>query len=245
MRAAREVSIVLPAYREAESLRSFLPLIRAEVERLTLSFEILVVDSLQPLDDTQAVCNDAGVRHLFRTGGNSYGDAVRTGIANSFGRYLVFMDADGSHDPRELESLWNKRTEFEIVIGSRYIPGGRTENPLVLQGMSLFLNAVYRISVGLKVRDVSNSFRLYRGDQLRGLSLHANNFEIVEEILVKLIAGPDHASVTEVPISFRKRSAGESKRNLVQFGVSYLKSIRRLRQFRRDSTNHSNSTAVD
>lgn len=227
-----ELSIVLPAYREADSLRQLLPKLTQAAAALTPDFEIVVVDSLTPLDDTQAVCEAAGVHHLFRRGGNKYGDAVRTGIAESRGRFVLLMDADGSHNPADIERLFRERGRHDVIIGSRYISGGKTENPATLIFLSFVVNWTYRLAFGLRVRDVSNSFRLYRGDQLRALHLDSDDFEIVQEILIRLASGTSRASVTEVPVKFEKRKAGESKRNLLAFSISYLRSILRLRRFR-------------
>jgi len=226
-----ELSIVMPAYGEARALEIFLPQLCAEAAALTASFEILVVDTMQPVDDTQAVTGRAGARHIFRSGGNSYGDAVRSGIAAARGKYLLFMDGDGSHNPCDMRKLWAHRENFDIVIGSRYVAGGRTENPAVLIWMSRFINHLYRIVFGLRIQDVSNSFRLYRAELLRALSLQANDFDIVEEILLRLIYGAE-ATATEVPVTFELRKAGESKRDLVAFAFSYLNSIRKIRAYK-------------
>ena len=85
--AIPELSVVMPAYREADALRQLLPKLIPALKALTERFEIIVVDSMEPFDDTAAVCADYGVRHLYRTGGNAYGDAVRTGIRNSTGHF--------------------------------------------------------------------------------------------------------------------------------------------------------------
>jgi dolichol-phosphate mannosyltransferase len=231
--ATCELTVVLPAYREAEPLRQLLPKLNSAAGALTKSYEIVVVDAQTAVDDTQAVCDMMGVRHVFRRGGNRYGDAVRTGIAESAGQSVLLMDADGSHNPAEIGFLWRERGKADLIIGSRYTTGGHTQNPAVLIFLSFVVNVVYRLAFGLRVADVTNSFRLYRGDQIRGLHLDSSDFEIVEEILIRLTFGPAHASVIEVPITFEKRKAGESKRNLVEFAFSYVRSILRLRGFRR------------
>ena len=226
-----ELSVVMPAYREARALEQFLPTLVRDVEQLTPSFEVLVVDTMEPVDDTREVALSAGARHIFRTGGNSYGDAVRTGISHSHGRYVLFMDGDGSHNPRDLPKLWAERGRYGIVIGSRYVRGGQTENPAILIWMSRMLNHVYRIAFGLKVKDVSNSFRLYTGDPLRALRLESNDFDIVEEILIRLVFGPARSTTVEVPVTFERRKAGESKRKLGAFALSYLSSMKKMRRF--------------
>lgn len=229
--SARALSVVMPAYREAGALKQLLPQLVPAVGLLTPSYEIIVADSMEPLDDTAEVCAGFGVTHVHRTGGNSYGDAVRTGIRTSRGERVLLMDADGSHNPRDIARLWNARDRADLVIGSRYVSGGHTENPAVLIWMSRTLNYMYKFAFRLPVNDVSNSFRLYRGDQLRTLKLNSPDFDIVEEILIRLTYGAAKASVVEVPVTFEQRKAGESKRNLPAFMLSYMKSIRTMRRF--------------
>ena len=142
------------------------------------------------------------------------------------------MDADGSHNPRDIERLWAARDGFDVIIGSRYVRGGNTENPAVLIWMSRILNYMYKFAFNLPINDVSNSFRLYRGDQLRAVELVSNDFDIVEEVLIRLTFGEAKATVTEVPVTFERRKAGESKRNLPAFMLSYMGSMRTMRKFR-------------
>jgi dolichol-phosphate mannosyltransferase len=227
-----ELSVVLPAYREADALRQLLPVLIPAVRALDERSEIVVADSMEPLDDTADVCAQYGVRHIHRTGGNAYGDAVRTGIRNSTGAYVLLLDADGSHNPKDIARLWAARSSYDVVIGSRYIKGGSTENPAVLIWMSRILNYIYGFAFRLPVSDLSNSFRLYRGAQLRSLELVSNDFDIVEEILIRLTFGPTKATATEVPVTFEQRKAGISKRNLFAFMLSYMGSIMTMRKFR-------------
>jgi dolichol-phosphate mannosyltransferase len=236
-----ELSVVLPAYREADSLRIVLPRLLPVVAAASANSEIIVSDAMEPLDDTETVCAENGVVHIRRSGGNSYGDAVRSGIQRSRGEFVLFMDADGSHNPQVVTDLWRSRDKAEIVIGSRYVKGGATQNPAVLIVMSRVLNYAYQFAFQLPVSDVSNSLRLYRGDQLRSLHLVSNNFEIVEEILIRLISGRTHSTVLEVPMTFEQRKAGESKRNLPAFMLSYVSSMRRMQRFRGEELTKQNS----
>jgi dolichol-phosphate mannosyltransferase len=226
-----QLSIVIPCYLEAESLRTLLPAIQANAAALTPAFEILIIDTEQPMDDTAALCHLHGARHLHRTGGNQYGDAVRTGIRQARGRYILSMDADGSHDPRFFPSMWSKRDAFDIVIGSRYMTGGHTENPAILIWMSYVVNLTFRLVFRIHAKDVTNSLRLYRADVLCPLTLESGDFDILEEILIKAITRNPSLRIAEVPITFGRRKAGESKRKLVQFAFGFLKTLQKLRKF--------------
>ena len=225
---------MIPAYREADSLRDLLPRIIAAASALTPDYEILIVDTQERMDDTDDVCAISDARHINRSGGNQYGDAIRTGIAEARGEYLLCMDADGSHNPSSFASMWAKRAEWDIVIGSRYAEGGHTENPAVLIWMSYVVNLTFRLAFKLTARDVTNSFRLYRTAILKGMRLESNNFDILEEILIRCVTHDPPAQVGEVPVTFERRKAGESKRKLVQFALGYLDTLQKLRKFRKD-----------
>jgi dolichol-phosphate mannosyltransferase len=230
-----DLSVVLPAYQEADNLRRLLPVLHEVARSLTLSYEIIVVDTEQPLDDTPAICRESGTVCVPRQGGALYGHAIRTALSVARGRYVAFMDADGSHDPRFLPQLWAERGKSDLVIASRYVRGGKTENPAILIFMSLMVNVVFRIVLGLKCFDVSNSFRLYQGEALRQLTLECDNFDIIEEILIKLSAARASFRIKEVPFTFEKRKAGVTKRRLVSFALGYAATLARLWRFKREA----------
>jgi dolichol-phosphate mannosyltransferase len=164
-----------------------------------------------------------------RRGGPLYGDAIRTAIEEVRGRLTVFMDADGSHTPEFLPELVAGAKRAEVVIASRYVAGGYTENPWVLIAMSRILNWTYSLVLGLRCKDVSNSFKLYRTDWLKELVLVCDNFDIIEEILFKLSRKHRDIRILEVPFSFKKRMFGQTKRNLVLFILGYLVTMVKLR----------------
>jgi dolichol-phosphate mannosyltransferase len=238
---AVELSIALPAYEEAANLAVLLPQLKGVLEGLGVRHEILVVDTEQPRDATPQVCAEHGVRYLPRTGGSLYSDAVRTAIRASTGRWVIFMDADGSHSPSFVTNLWAEREAADVIIASRYIAGGKTENPAVLILLSLAVNVVFRVVLGLDCSDVSNSFRLYRGDDLRALTLECQNFDIVEEMLVKLCFTGQGRTVKEIPFTFEQRKAGKTKRDLVSFATSYLTTLGRLYRMKRQARREESS----
>lgn len=224
-----DLSVVMPAYLEEENLRLLLPRLTDTLGSLGIRWEVIVVDTMQPMDHTSDVCAQNRCSYIARQNGNAFGNAVRTGIRHSRGERVVFMDADGSHPPEFIEQLWRHHADADIIIASRYAPGGVTENSWTLVLMSRLLNLSYSWILGLHCFDVSNSFKLYPGPSLRGLELTCNHFDIVEEILCRLVHGRPPATVKEIPVTFKKRMFGDTKRNLVLFIINYLYTIVRLR----------------
>ena len=228
-----ELSVVMPCYEEADNLKILLPKILEVLDRISPDIEILVVDTQTPKDQTPEICAQfSGVKYIPRRGGDNYGDAVRTGIEASSGKYVVFMDSDGSHNPLDIVKLYSSIQSggADIVIGSRYMKGGETDNPFMLRQMSKILNVCYRIAFGLDVYDVSDSFRIYDGEKLRSIKLVCDNFDIIEEILIRFRKKFPASVMTEIPIKFSKRLYGESKRDLVRFIFSYLGTMYRLKR---------------
>ncbi|MDD5227028.1 MAG: glycosyltransferase [Candidatus Omnitrophica bacterium] len=224
-----ELSVVLPSYREEENLRNLLPRLLQTLGTLNVAWEVLVVDTLAQMDRTKEVCEQQGVRYVARRGGNYFGCAVRTGIDEARGDFVLFMDADGSHSPEFIPELFEFRNDFDVVIASRYVENGQTENSFSLVLMSRILNWTYSVLLDLPCKDVSNSFKLYRSAPLKSLKLNCNNFDIVEEVLFKLRREIPALRIKEVPFFFRKRLFGETKRNLVVFIVTYIFTIIKLR----------------
>lgn len=224
------ISVILPAYQEEQNLKEILPKLKDVLEKTVKSYEILVVDTLEPLDNTYEVCQLFSAKYINRRSGNSYGDAIRTGIEDSINEWIVVMDADGSHNPSDIRKLYKeaRQNQYDLVIGSRYIKGGDSHNGFILRLMSHMVNLAYRIVFRLKVKDVSNSFRLYNGKKLKSIALECQNFDVVEEILIRLKVRYPELKIKEVPIYFSKRVYGESKRDLIKFIFSYIETMIKL-----------------
>ena len=223
------LSVILPAYQESDNLKFILPELKEVLNSLGEVYQIIVVDTNVPLDETFKVCLEHQVEHVKRTPTNSYGDAIRSGISNASGDRILIMDADGSHAPSFIIKLYDKSSKSSLVIASRYVNGGSSDNPLILQLMSRIVNLTYRFFLGVKCCDVSNSFRLYDANALKNLNLRSSDFDIVEEILVKLIRDDSKIVIIEVPYHFNNRKYGKTKRNLVKFFFSYVSTLIKLK----------------
>ncbi|KLI21938.1 hypothetical protein SU46_01090 [Brachyspira hyodysenteriae] len=222
------ISIILPSYQEYKNLEIILPTLEYELGSFISNYEVLVVDTMMSMDETPILCSKyRSVKYINRENGNTYGDAIRTGIKYASYEYIVIMDSDGSHPINKIKELYDNiiNNNFDIIICSRYIKGGNSHNIFILKFMSFLVNIVYRIVFSLNVKDVSNSFRIYKSKMIKSINLECNNFDIVEEILIKLTSKYKCIKIKEIPIFFNKRMYGKSKRKLIRFIFSYIKSI--------------------
>jgi dolichol-phosphate mannosyltransferase len=226
-----DLSVVMPSYKEADNLSILLPRLISSLNDLGIKYEIIVVDTVKPMDSTQLLCKLMSVTYLPRFPDNSFGSAVRTGIAHSSGKKILFMDSDGSHTPEFIPTMYERAETSDIVIASRYVKTGKTDNPWHLIVMSRLLNIVFSLILGLPCKDVSNSLKIYKASDVKNLVLRCNNFDIVEELLYKVYRGRSDLIISEIPFFFKKRVFGETKRNLLMFMLTYFFTIIKLRFF--------------
>jgi dolichol-phosphate mannosyltransferase len=214
-RQARSL-VIVPTYNEAENLE---PLVSA-VLALDAGVEILIIDDNSP-DGTGEIADRLatelpGVHVLHRPGKMGLGTAYVEGFAWAIARgydYVFEMDCDFSHDPSYLPTFLSKISSADLVIGSRYVPGGRTPNwGLLRRVISSGGNLFARVMLGLKTHDCTGGFRCYRCTMLQRvpwqeIQLQGYGFQVGAVYHVERLGG----TVVEFPIVFRDRRIGKSK----------------------------------
>ncbi len=224
-----DLSIIIPALNEAGNIGPLVARCRALIVRLGVTAEILVVDG-GSVDGTIQEAAEAGGLVIPQEG-RGYGGALRTGFAAARGRHVQTMDSDLSHEPEVIQSLWQARDRADVVIASRYAPGGGADMPRFRAVLSRILNVTFTTAFRLPVLDISSGFRLYRAEALKRVSFRASDFDVLEEILILIyIAG---GSVTEVPFLYRPRQAGRSHAKLFKFGLAYARTFLAMWKLRR------------
>ncbi|AKO64538.1 hypothetical protein VI34_06490 [Methylophilales bacterium MBRSG12] len=228
-----KLSVLVPAYKEYENIKLLLPKLILTLKKYSRNFEIIIVENLvtdpryQSLikkNNKKFFLKKNNIKIINRKPSDSYGDAIRSGIEHLNSEHTVIMDADGSHDPIYINQFIQKYTtgNYDLIIASRYVKGGYSNNSLILKALSIILNKFFSLTLKLNCKDISNSFRFYKTNQLKSIKLIGENFDIVEEILIKLTI-KYQVKILEIPFSFNKRLHGKSKRKLLSFMFSYLK----------------------
>jgi dolichol-phosphate mannosyltransferase len=212
--------LILPTYNEAENIAA---LVEAAIRHLAstgVAHTILVVDDNSP-DGTGRIADGlaerrAEVRVLHRARKQGLGRAYLAGfdMALANGADLVLeMDSDFSHDPADLPRLLAAAGAADLVLGSRYVPGGGVTNwGAVRRAVSWAGCAYARLVLGVPVRDLTGGFKCFNRRVLEALDLaqvHADGYGFQIELTYRAIQAG--FTVTEVPILFRERRVGQSK----------------------------------
>jgi dolichol-phosphate mannosyltransferase len=247
------VWLFLPTYNEAENLEA---IVRATAEKLELAapadWRLLVVDDNSP-DGTGALADRLaeelpGVEVLHRKGKEGLGPAYLAGFEHALERgadWVIVMDADFSHDPAHLPALIEAAKEFDLVLGSRYVEGGRIENwPPLRRVLSRSGSLYARLMLGVKVRDLTTGYRCVGRRVLEAVepsTLRSQGYVFNIELTYRaLLAG---FSVKEIPIRFQDRQEGESKMSL-PIAIEALRLVPKLRGLRNEVVEQASNGAV-
>ncbi|MPM62892.1 Undecaprenyl-phosphate 4-deoxy-4-formamido-L-arabinose transferase [bioreactor metagenome] len=181
------------------------------------------------MDDTPEVCKQFGIRYINQEEPH-YGGAMRTAFKYASMDKLLLLDADGSPDPKYIPELYKALASgADLVIGSRHAEGGSNADTKSANIMSKICNGLYRVALGVTIRDCSTSYRIYHTADVKKLTLMSENFDIMEEILLKLklLKGKNFIA-KEIPTHSIERGFGKSKRSLLKFIYTFGKTLIRM-----------------
>lgn len=208
--------ICMPTYNESENIASIIEAIHEEASEI----EILVIDDDSP-DGTgeiadEIAASDSRVHVLHRTEKAGLGPAYLAGFQWALEREydgVLEMDADFSHQPKYVPQMIAELEDHDVVVGSRYVPGGGTEDWGWIRKVLSRGGGIYaRTILGIDVQDPTAGFVAWRREVLEDLPLEeVESSGYVFQIEMKYRAEKRGYSIAEIPITFPDRVAGESK----------------------------------
>lgn len=210
------IVVIIPTYNESENL----PLIVQRVRTAVPTVDILVADDNSP-DGTGDIADelaaaDSCIKVMHRQGKEGLGAAYLAGFAwaidNGYDA-VVEMDADGSHQPEQLPRLLKALEDADLVLGSRWVPGGAVQNwPKSREFLSRGGSTYTRLALGIDVHDATGGYRAFRTSALQSLNLdQVESAGYCFQIDLAWRALQAGLSIREVPITFVEREIGESK----------------------------------
>ena len=212
----RRLLVIVPTYDEADTIDELLQ----RTVRAVPWAHVLVVDDASPdgtADMVEAFRSaHPNVQVMRRDAKSGLGEAYRAGyrwaLQNEYG-HVAQMDGDLSHQPEQIPEMWAAVDDADAVIGSRYVPGGRTTDwSRRRRLLSKSANRYVGVAMGLRINDATSGFRIYATSALRRLgvdSIESNGYCFQVEMTAKLL--DTGVSFVEVPITFSERAGGTSK----------------------------------
>jgi len=222
------LSIIIPTLNEEANIGELIPALHKVASQISPQYEIIIVDG-GSLDNTRDVAKKLNAKVIVQTR-RGYGGALKEGFDVAQGEYILTLDGDLSHSPAFIPQMWEARAEAEIVVASRYAPGGSAETSLFRRTLSNILNKVFTTGLSLPLKDISSGFRMYQASLLRDLNLTSTDFDILEEVLIKGYA--QGWRINEVPFHYLPRKSGTTHVKLLRFGISYLRTFGRMWRLR-------------
>ena len=227
------IASVVAAYDERENIETLARRLARTLGSLEdYAYELVFV--VEGTDGTREILQSLSgelpsIRIVYQQAPAGMGNAFRRGFAAVGGKtdFIVTMDADLNHQPEEIPRLLEalRARQADILVGSRFIPGARVDGtPLWKLFLSGTLNVIMRIAFGLKVKDKTSGFRIYRAPALRSIDWVNENFAALPEILIR--ARRAGLRVEEEPIHFIYRREGTSKMRFWTTVLSYLSLLR-------------------
>ena len=213
------ITVITPVYNEGDNLIKFIPKIEQVLSTESDNFEIIIVDDNSP-DRSGEIADKlaeeyGNIKVLHRQKKMGLGTAYKDGFELAQGQIIISIDSDLSHDPEILPRMIQEAETVDIVIGSRYVKGGKIEGRSAWRNLlSTFANYFIRIITGYGIMDWTSGFRVYRREvwETTMLKVKCIKWDFQFESLYKALL--DNFTVKEIPISFHERSGGRSKFNI-------------------------------
>lgn len=229
-----DISVILPTYNEKDNILILIDEIEFALGNHNILYEIIVVDDNSP-DGTGKIVREKynsnpRIRIIIRENERGLATAIKTGILNSSGEFILVMDTDFNHDPRRIPLMYKLREDFDIIIGSRYVAGGGMEGSQFRYWGSYLFNVFIKLMLQMKTNDNLSGFFLTRKGLIDRINLD-EMFKGYGNYFIKLLyyAKAMNLTILEIPVMYHERPYGESKTRFTKHTCDYFKTVIEIR----------------
>ncbi|PVX24756.1 MAG: glycosyl hydrolase [Candidatus Bathyarchaeum sp.] len=219
------VSVIIPVFNEEVTIGDIVTRTKKTLEHMEVSYEVLVVDDGS--EDKSAELAQQRKAVVLSAAHKGKGFALRSGFRRAKGKFVVTLDADGSHQPEEiplvLRYLMENKADF--VVGSRFVnsEANKTKIPKINRAGNRLFNSLTGYLTGVNISDSQSGFRAIRASLIKRMNLTSHGYEVESEMLVKALRMG--ARVAETSISFDQRTVGNSKLDPIRDGARIFYAI--------------------
>ncbi|MHA1249022.1 MAG: polyprenol monophosphomannose synthase [Candidatus Helarchaeota archaeon] len=215
------ISIVIPTYNEVDNLGLIIEKINHVMKTYKFNFEIIIIDDNSP-DGTGILADQLSKKYknmkvIHRKEKTGLGDAYKSGFKEARGDIIFEIDCDLSHDPNDIPRFITAIKNYDVIVGSRYIKGGRNANRSIFRILvSKIANILAATFFNLKLSDCTSGFRAYRRNVITTIISRVNCQKYTFQVEMLEKAKKFNFKIGEIPIVFKERKRGKSKFNYTE-----------------------------
>lgn len=223
-----ELSVIIPVMGEIDAVAKLIPSLVKATQELTPCSEILLINQASETNINAHRLPEAVT--CLQLPELTYSKALKWGVAQAKGDYVLFIDPDLASLPTCLADMWRVRCQAGLIIGSRYTPGGHTNSSFLRKNLSFLLNIFLRRALSVSINDFSSGLRLFPRRLFNKFDLSSTGFDILLEQIVKTYASG--WQIIEIP--FQHSTVPESRFRLqaLRVGLAFTKTIYRMWRLR-------------
>ncbi|MBI4140968.1 glycosyltransferase [Candidatus Woesearchaeota archaeon] len=219
-----EITVLIPTLNEEENIGKLINVINSILTKEKMLYEIIIVDG-NSTDNTVKLAKEKGATTILQTE-KGFGNALIQGFEQARGTYTLTLDADFSHNPETIPQFLKERKTADIIIGSRYVKGGKFKISLSRKVISIFANKTFSLLLRVPIKDLSGNYRLYKTEILGKINPECEHYDILQEIAVK--SYKQGFKTKEIPITYIFRTKGNSKLIVRKYLKQYIKTFIKL-----------------
>lgn len=228
------ISVILPTYNEAGNILELIDRIKNVLSRLENDYEIIVIDDNSPDGTAEVVERDYGhdkaLKLFKRKSERGLATAIRYGIDKASGSMIILMDTDFNHNPDDIPRLIRGLDGYDVIVGSRYIPGGGMKTSRLRYQFSRLFNLFARLTLSLNTMDNLSGFLCFKREILKSIDVEKVFIGYGDYCIRFLYQCQDRGlKILEIPVVYELRHSGKGKTKFLKYLIQYTMTVLKIK----------------